>query len=309
MSAKLRSTQARADRFPDRVAPVPSAPSPTQSTGPADDPGWTVLGPSTGLLRGLSPREVLAYRNVATALARRSVKASHKQSALGVAWLVLRPAAAVVAYTLIFGELAGLPTGGLPYPVFVLSGLVAWNYFAAVLGAGAASIVEDRQLIGKIYFPRILSPIATALPRLIDLGVELALLAVLMVAYGVAPTAAILAVPAVLVVLVVLAVGLSLGLAALNVEVRDIGLALPFAISMAFYATPVVYAQDSVGGWLRTALSLNPMTGLVDLFRWATVGASFPPAVDLLSAATGLVGILVSLVVFQQLERRFADVV
>lgn len=277
---------------------------------PADrDARWVELAPATGLLRGLSLREVLQYRGVALALARRDLQAGYKQTVLGVAWLILGPLASVVVFSLVFGQLAGLPSEGIPYPVFVLSAMLLWNYVAWVLEDGASSLVADREMIQKIYYPRILSPIARAIPPVLDTAVQLLLLVVLMVAYGVGPGPQIVVAPLVLLVLPLLGVGLSLGFAALNARVRDVSFAVPFLLGLLFYAAPIVYAESAVSGWVRVLLSLNPMTGLIDSFRWAMLDTAAPPAIDLLGVPVAVVGIAVSLVAFQRAERRIADVV
>jgi ABC-type polysaccharide/polyol phosphate export permease len=283
---------------------VPDAPS----SDPIAD-RWVELEPARGLLRGLSLREVLAYRGVAFALARRDLQAGYKQTVLGMVWLVLSPLASVVVFTLVFGELAGLPSQGIPFPVFVLAGMLLWNYVSWVLGDGAESLVADREMIQKIYYPRILSPAARAITPAIELGVQLALLVVLMAVYGVAPGPQILLAPLVLLVLPVLGVGFSLGFAALNARVRDVSFGVPFLLGLLFYAAPIVYAEDAVDGWIRVLLSLNPMTGVIDAFRWAMLDAPAPPAIDLLGIPTAGVAIAVSLVFFQRAERRIADVV
>lgn len=270
---------------------------------------WTELAPASGVLRGLSLREVLEYRGVALALARRDLQAGYKQTVLGVAWLIVGPLASVIVFTLVFGELAGLPSEGIPFPVFVLSGMVLWNYVSWVLQDGADSLVADRDMIQKIYYPRILSPIARAIPPLLELAVQLGILVVLMVVYGVWPGPQVVLVPFVLALLPIVAVGLSLGFAALNARIRDVAFAVPFLMGLLFYAAPIVYAQGAVDGWVRVLLSLNPMTGLIDAFRWALLDVSPPPAIDLLGIPVALVGIAVSLVAFQRAERRIADVV
>lgn len=270
---------------------------------------WTELAPASGVLRGLSVREVLEYRGVALALARRDLQAGYKQTVLGVAWLIVGPLASVIVFTLVFGELAGLPSEGIPFPVFVLSGMVLWNYVSWVLQDGADSLVADRDMIQKIYYPRILSPIARAIPPLLELAVQLGILVVLMVVYGVWPGPQVVLVPFVLALLPIVAVGLSLGFAALNARIRDVAFAVPFLMGLLFYAAPIVYAQDAVDGWVRVLLSLNPMTGLIDAFRWALLDVSPPPAIDLLGIPVALIGIAVSLVAFQRAERRIADVV
>ena len=267
------------------------------------------IQPATGLLRGLSVRELWAYRDVCLALARRRLKAKYKQTALGVAWVVVQPLATVVVFTFVFGELAGLPSDGIPYVAFVFCALVLWGYFGSVLHHGAQSLVEDRELVTKVYFPRLLAPLAAALPPLIDLAVGLAVLAVVLAVTGVVPDLAVLTAPLWLVLLVVLAAGVASLLAALNVLWRDVGHATTFAVQLWLFLSPVIFPSSEVEGAARTLLALNPMTGIIDGWRWAVAGAPPPPAVDLLSLATGTAVVVVGVVVFQRVERRLADVV
>jgi len=271
--------------------------------------GWTEIRPATGLLRGLSFREVVAYRAVAVALAQRRLKARYKQTATGALWVVFQPLVTVVVFTLVFGDLAGLPSAGIPYPVFVLSGLVLWNFHAASLQGAADSLVEHHELVTKIYFPRLLAPAAAVIPPMVDLAVGLGVLAVAMLLYGVAPGLAVLSLPLWVLAQIVFTAGLGLTFAALNVQYRDVGYGLPFLVQLWLFVTPIIFASSSVDGPLRVVLALNPVTGVVDGFRWAAIGAPAPPAVDLLSLATGLVAVTGSLIYFQRVERRFADVV
>jgi lipopolysaccharide transport system permease protein len=271
---------------------VVDQPAQTPAARSAQSSAWTDIRPATGLLRGLSFREVVAYRAVAVALAQRRLKARYKQTATGALWVVFQPLVTVVVFTLVFGDLAGLPSGGIPYPVFVLSGLVLWNFHAASLQGAADSLVEHHELVTKIYFPRLLAPAAAVIPPLVDLAVGLSVLAVAMLLYGVAPGLAVLSIPL-----------------WINVQYRDVGYGLPFLVQLWLFVTPIIFASSSVDGPLRVVLALNPVTGIVDGFRWAAIGAPAPPAVDLLSLATGVAAVAASLVYFQRVERRFADVV
>jgi lipopolysaccharide transport system permease protein len=272
-------------------------------------PEWVEIRPSRGLLGSLSLRELIDHRFVAVALAQRSLAVRHKQTVLGIAWIVLLPLVSVVVYSLVFGRLAGLPSGGVPYPVFVFSGLVAWNYFSSGLTQAAWSLVQDQELITKVYFPRVLAPVAAALPPLLDMAIEVVVLAIVMVIYGVAPGLALLTLPLWIVLLVAITPGVGMLLAALNVQYRDVGQGLGFLTQTWLFITPVVYDESSVHGALRVLLSVNPMTGIVDGLRWALIGAPPPPAMDLISLGTGLLAVTASLLYFQRVERRFADFV
>jgi ABC-type polysaccharide/polyol phosphate export permease len=272
-------------------------------------PAWQEIRPAHGLLRGLDLSEVWHYREVALVLAMRELKVRYKQTTLGAAWVVVQPLAAVVLYTLVFGRLAGLPSDGLPYPVFIYAGLILWTYFSASVEAATQSLVEHRELVTKVYFPRLLAPAAATLPRLIDLGISLVAFLVLSAAYDHHPGAAFALTPVWVLATVVLAFGAGLLFSALHVRYRDVGHALSLLLQLGMFAAPVVYASSSVDGPLRVLLSFNPLTGLLDGFRWSLTGASAPPALDLISLGSGLLVVIAGLVYFQQTERRFADLI
>lgn len=271
---------------------------------------YTEIRPATGLFRGLDLHEVWESREIAMTLASRQLRVRYKQTALGVAWVVLQPAATVVVFTIIFGRLAGLPTdGGIPYPVFVVAGVVFWNYIFNSVQAATQRFVQDRELVTKIYFPRILAPFASVLPPLMDLSVGIVISAVLMAAYGVAPSVALVLLPFWILAAVLVAFAAGMIFAALNVQYRDIGNVLGFLLQLWMFTSPIVFASSSVRGTARTVLSINPVTGLVDGMRFSLLGASAPPAVDLVSLATGLALCGCALWYFQRVERRFADVI
>jgi lipopolysaccharide transport system permease protein len=272
-------------------------------------PAWTEIRPATGLFRGLKARELWAYRDVALTLAARQVRVRYKQTVLGVGWVAIQPLVAVLVFTLVFGQLAGLPSDGQPYSVFVLSGLVFWTYIATSVTAATQRLVEDRELITKIYFPRLLAPFAATLAPLIDLGIGLVVLAVLMAVAGVAPAAPVLLLPVWIAGAMVIALAAGTLASALNVKYRDVGNALGFVVQLWLFVSPVLFASTAVHGAARVLLALNPVTGLVDAARWSLLDSPPPPAVDLLSLASALVLLAVGLVYFQRVERSFADVV
>ena len=270
---------------------------------------YTEIRPATGLLRGFDLREVWASRQVALTLASRQLKVRYKQTALGIAWVVVQPAVTVVVFTVIFGRLAGLPTEGIPYPVFAVAGVVLWNYVSSSVQSATQRLVQDRELITKIYFPRVLAPLASVLPPLVDLSVGIVIAAVLMAVYGVVPSVAIVLLPLWILAAVLLAFSVGMVFSALHVQYRDIGNLISFLLQLWMFTSPIVFASSSVHGPARTVLSLNPVTGLADGLRWSLLGAPAPPAVDLISLATGVAFAVVALVYFQRVERRFADVI
>jgi lipopolysaccharide transport system permease protein len=276
---------------------------------PPDDDGWIRIEPARARLTLPDLGEAWAYREVAWLLALRAIKARYKQTVLGLAWVILAPLGSATAYTLIFGKLAGLPSDGLPYPVFVFAGVVIWGYFASAVGQAAASLVGERELVTKIYFPRVLGPAAVLIPPLVDFAVAAAVLLCLIAAYGVAIGPAILLAPMWLLLAVALAFGVGLAMAALNVSFRDIGYLLGYVMQLWFLTSPVVFPSSEVHGAFRTALALNPMTGVLDGFRWSVLQAPAPPAVDLLGLVGGAALVLGGVLYFGRVERRFADLI
>lgn len=294
----VQETSQRLPRPPEIARPAARPPLPE----------WTEIRPATGLLRGLDPRELWAYREVSLTLAARQLRVRYKQTVLGIAWVAIQPLVAVLVFTVVFGHLAGLSSDGQPYAVFVLSGLVFWTYIATSVAAATQRLVDDRELITKIYFPRVLAPFASTLAPLIDLGVGLVVLAVLMVVLGVAPGTAVVLLPVWIAGAIVIALGAGTLASALNVKYRDVGHALGFLVQLWLFVSPIVFASTAVHGSARVLLALNPVTGLVDAVRWSLLDSPPPPAVDLLSLASALVLLAVGVVYFQRVERAFADV-
>jgi lipopolysaccharide transport system permease protein len=278
-------------------------------SSPSATPAWQEIRPASGLLRGLDLREVWDYRKVALVLAERELRVRYKQTTIGALWVAVQPLVGVVLFSLVFGQLAGLPSDGMPYPVFVYAGLIIWTYFSAAVEAATLSLVEHRELVTKIYFPRVLGPAAATLPRLIDLAISLVAFVIIDAAYGRHPGAAVALLPAWIAagVLIVFSVGLLFS--ALHVRYRDVGHALSMLLQLWMFATPVVYSSSSIEGAARVLLAVNPLTGVVDGFRWSLAGGPAPPWVDLLSAASGAVLFAAGLVYFQRTERRFADLI
>jgi ABC-type polysaccharide/polyol phosphate export permease len=270
---------------------------------------WTEIEPATGLFRGLNLKELWAYREVVVALSVRQLRVRYKQTLLGVGWVLIQPLVGVVVFTLVFGNLAGFGSEGFPYPVFVVTGLVVWNYFSAAVTMATTRLVADRELITKVYFPRVLAPLASTLPPLIDLAVGMIVVAALLIAYDVTPGAAIVLLPLWICCATTLAFAAGMMLSALNVRYRDVGNAIAFVVQFWFFVTPIVFASSQVTGVGRVLLACNPVTGLVDAVRWSVLGAPAPPPVDLISLASGAALLFVGLLYFQRVERAFADLV
>jgi ABC-type polysaccharide/polyol phosphate export permease len=269
----------------------------------------TWIRPATGVLQGLSLREVWEYRRIALILFRRQLKVRYKQTALGLAWVVIMPLVTVLVFTIVFGHLAGLRSGKIPYPVFVLSGLVLFTYISSAVQGATTRLVDDRDLVTKIYFPRVLAPLASALTPLTDLSVGLVITVIFMAVDSVGVSLAVLLTPLWLVAALVVAFGASMLFSALHVQYRDVGQIIAFVLQLWMFTSPIVYSSSSIHGAARVALALNPVTGLVDGFRWSLLAGPAPPAIDLLSVLTAVLLGACGLLYFQRVERRFADLV
>lgn len=249
-----------------------------------------------------------AYRELLYFLVWRDLKVRYKQTVIGVAWAVLQPLAMMVVFTLFFGKLAKLPSEGIPYPLFAYAGLLPWQMFSRAISESAGSLVADQRLITRVYFPRMLIPLSTALAALVDFAISAVLLGVLMVVYGIMPSASIVWLPLFIGLMFVTAVGMGLWLSALNLEYRDVRYVLPFLSQLWLFLTPVVYPSSMIPPQWRVLYGLNPMVGVVEGFRWAVfgVGQGFGLTVAVSGAAAGAL-LLSGVVFFQSRERRFAD--
>jgi len=255
--------------------------------------------------------EMLAYRELLLILVRRNIKIRYKQTALGVAWAVLQPILGTVVFTVFFNHVAGIKSlKGLPYPVFALSGLATWNFFSIGLTQASDSLVSGAALVSKVYFPRMLVPLAAVLAGGIDFVVTLILLLVVMAAYGLTPGIAVLWLPVFALLLASVTVAFSVFSSALNTRYRDVRYVVPFLTQLWLFLTPIVYPSSLLHGPWRTIIGLNPMVGVVDGVRWCMI-ARFPrPGLvlvpSLLVTAVVLFG---SLLYFARAERTMADVV
>jgi lipopolysaccharide transport system permease protein len=253
--------------------------------------------------------ELWEYRELLGFLVWRDVTVRYKQAVLGAGWAVLQPALAMVIFTVIFGRLVKLPTDGSPYPVFVYAGLLPWTFFSNAVSTASNSLVNNANVITKVYFPRLMVPLAAVGAGLVDFAVAFLLLIVLLVWYHIPLTLWFLLVPAYVLMTVVAAVGVGMILSALTVNYRDFRWVLPFLMQVWLYATPVTYASSVVPEKWRVAFGLNPMSGIVDGFRAAVLGR--PPIWTMVetSAMVAVVTLVLGLVYFQQVERNFVDVV
>ena len=286
---------------------VAGARTPSTKPHPLVRAPWIENRPQPGWVAELSLRELWSYREVAYQLALRDLKVRYKQTAVGVLWVIVQPAAATLVFTLVLGAAAGLPSDGLPYSVFVLAGLTGWLSISSSVSAAAECLVEGRDLVTKSYFPRVLAPVAACLPGLVDLAPALAALGVLMAIEGVQPSASILTLPVWIGAGLLVALGAGLWLSALNALYRDVRYAIGFVLQIWLFASPVVYPSSLVEGPERSLFALNPLVGVLDGLRWALLDAPAPPVQDLASLAVGVLLLVTGLLYFQRVERQMAD--
>ena len=259
----------------------------------------------------LNLHDLWDYRELLYFLVWRDVKVRYKQTVIGAAWTILQPLMTVVVFTVIFAKFAKMPSDGLPYPLFIYAALLPWSYFAKSLNNSISSVVENAHLITKVYFPRLLLPLSAILSGIIDLGVSFAFLLGMMMWYGIVPTwSALVVVPIFVLLTMITALAVGLWLSVINVRYRDVGQAIPFLTQLWFFVSPVAYPVSVVPEQWRLLYSLNPMTGVIEGFRWALLGKESPP-IDLLILSTLIVvGLLWGGgIYFKRMEQTFADVV
>lgn len=265
------------------------------------------IRPSSGW-RSLDLRELWRYRELLYFLVWRDLKLRFKQTVLGVLWLALRPLITMALFTVVFSRMARMPSEGAPYPVFVLIGMIPWNFFSAAVSSGAASLVGSAPLITKVYFPRLIVPAAATVSGIAEVFVSFLMALGLMAWYGqTPPLVAIAYVPLLFIVCYTTAFGVSLFLGALNVRFRDIGNAVPFLLQLWMYATPVVYPLQLVPQRFRWLVELNPMSGVVEGFRSALLGSPWNVRALGLSVALGVGCLVAGALFFKFDERSFAD--
>jgi lipopolysaccharide transport system permease protein len=268
-----------------------------------------VIEPRRGLLN-IDVGTLWQYRELLYFLVWRDVKVRYKQTIIGMAWVVLQPVLTMIVFTLVFGRFAKIPSDGIPYPVFIFAALLPWNLFASSIGRGGDSVVQHANLISKVYFPRLVLPIAGVISPVIDFGVAFVVLIAMMAGYGIAPSAGVLALPLFVLLAMLTALAVSLWTSALNVRYRDVGHAIPFLIQLWMFASPVAYPVSIVPERWRLLYSLNPMAGVIEGFRWALLGKeNFDAQVAAVSACAVVMLLVPAAIYFRKTERTFADVI
>lgn len=258
----------------------------------------------------LNLRELWQYRELLYFFVWRDIKVRYKQTAIGAAWAVLQPFMTMVVFSLFFGKLAHIPSGGLPYAIFYYSALLPWMYFSTALQNATSTVVDHQHIITKVYFPRLVLPFSAVLSGLVDFAVSFLVLLAMMLFYRIVPTLTTLLVPAFLLLAVSTALAAGLWLSALNALYRDVRYVVPFLVSFWLFASPVAYPSSLVPERWRWLYGLNPMAGVIEGFRWAITGRGQPPGV-MMAASTVVVAVLLvgGLIFFNRMETTIADVV
>jgi lipopolysaccharide transport system permease protein len=269
----------------------------------------TVIRPSAGW-RAVDLRELWQYRELVYFLIWRDIKIRYKQTALGASWAVIQPFFTMVVFSIFFGRLAGVPSDGIPYPIFSFAALVPWMFFSNGLTQSANSVVGSQELIKKVYFPRLAIPASAVLAGSVDFGIAFVVLLVMMGFYGIVPSAAVVWLPALLLLALVTCLGAGLWLSALNVRYRDVRHVVPFLVQFWLFATPIAYPSSLLDEPWRTVYALNPMVGVIEGFRWALLGTETAPGpMILVSSAAALALLVGGMLYFRRMEREFADIV
>ena len=270
----------------------------------------TILKPAKGISM-INLRDLWLYRELVYFFTWRDLKVRYKQTMLGVSWAVLQPFLTMVVFSIFFGGLAEVPSDGVPYPIFSFTALLPWQMFSNALSVASRSMVQNRHMITKIYFPRIILPLSSVLGGLVDFAIAFVILAGMMWFYKISPTANIWLLPLLLLLTLITALGVGLWLSALNVLYRDVNYVTPFLTQFWLFITPIAYPASLLPDKWRMVYALNPMTGVVEGFRWALLGTeqSIDATTMAISVGISLILLISGLIYFRRTERLFADMV
>ena len=255
-------------------------------------------------------KELRQYRDLFYFLVRRDIKTRYAQSVLGVGWAVIQPVFSMIVFSVVFGRFAGVSSDGVPYPIFSFAALVPWTYFSNSLSTATSSLISSSNMISKVYFPRLVIPLAPVIGKLVDFTIAMGLLFVMMAWYRMTPTIGTLTLPLLIILMMVTATGMGLWLTTLAVQYRDVNYAMTFIIQLMMYASPVVYPASSVPEELRYIYAINPMAGVIEGFRSALLG-THPMPWDMIAigSISAVIITFTGLWYFRRTERYFADVV
>ncbi|HET9915369.1 MAG TPA: ABC transporter permease [Anaerolineales bacterium] len=274
------------------------------------EPTTIYIKPSRGLA-ALNLRDLWIYRELVFFMVWRDVKVKYKQTLLGMAWAVIQPVMTMLVFTFVFGGIAKVATDGIPYPIFSFAALLPWGLFEVALNQGSRSLVAHNNMVTKIYFPRLILPIASVFAGMVDFVIAFVILIVLMVYYRMPPAYELLwTLPFFILLAIVTALGVALWLSAINVKYRDVNQALPFLTRFWLFITPIAYSSDIISEKWQVLYSLNPMAGVVNGFRWALLGTGNGPDIGLWVSVTISILIFISgLFYFRSMEKTFADTI
>jgi len=253
--------------------------------------------------------ELWEYRELLYSFITRDVKIRYKQTALGFLWAIIQPLFLMVVFTLFFGNLAKIPSEGIPYPLFSFAALIPWTLFAEGLTRSTTSMVNNAGIMTKVYFPRLIMPLSGILSPLVDFTIAFVILLLMMAYYGFIPTIAIILLPLFILLAIIASLAIGLWLSALNVKYRDFQYTIPFLIQIWLFASPVVYPSSLLPEQFRILYGLNPMAGVIEGFRWALLGTNPPGAMILVSVGVVVMLLVGGLFYFKRMEQYFADVV
>lgn len=268
-----------------------------------------VIRPSKGLF-DLEIGLVWRYRELLHTLMMRDIQVLYKQAALGAAWAIIQPVFAVVVFTIVFGNFAKMPSDGIPYPIFAFAAVLPWTYFAEATRRASTGLVDDADLVRKVYFPRLIIPLAKVSAPLLDFAIAFCVLLIMMAFYGVMPSVKLLAIVPLILVAAALALAIGLWLGPINVRFRDVKHTVPFMLQIGMYASPIVYPLSQVPAEWKALYSLNPMVGVIEGFRWAVFDRGSPDFAALGIGLTVIIALLAGgMIWFKNQERSFADVI
>ncbi|HKI53043.1 MAG TPA: ABC transporter permease [Anaerolineales bacterium] len=275
------------------------------------EPTTIYIKPSKGLA-ALNLRDLWLYRELVYFMVWRDVKVRYKQTMLGAAWAIIQPVMTMIVFTILFGRIAKLPTdNNIPYPIFSYTALLPWGLFVAALNQASRSLTANQNMVTKIYFPRLVLPLASILSGLVDFVIAFVILIGLMFYYDVTPSInALWALPLFLLLAIIAALGVALWLAAINVQYRDVNYALPFMTQFWLFITPVAYSSNLISDKWQLIYSLNPMAGVVNGFRWALLGTNTGPGPEMaVSVVISILILIGGLFYFRNMEKTFADTI
>lgn len=261
----------------------------------------------------LNLRELVDYQDLFLVLAYRDLRVRYSQTFLGLFWAFLQPAATLLIFTVVFGKAVKVETGGVPYPLFAVCGMAAWNYFAFVLNQSGNSVIGAQEMIKKIYFPRLVIPLSKAVVGFVDFAIGLLFIVMLLMVYGIAPGPQLVYLPLFVLLTIISALAVGIWLSALTIRYRDFQHVVPFMVQFGLYATPIAYPAETIvnnlPSWAVAIYYLNPMAGVVEGFRWSVLGGTPPNIFSCISFGITLLIFISALFYFRKVERVMADLV